>query len=224
MRAFTALLVSTIAVSAQEIGFTGGASIASGTSAINNPNVNNGWQAGASLFASGDSSAPNNFNGILNSHFTSINSNFAASDNLLNNPSLIRVAGNNGWSANGDHNLMGPVQNNFARRGGNVVFANGYHGAAPAVSLPPIVFHATPAPYAAPVAVPAPAHYEAPVVAIPKPVPAPVAYSPSPAPYKAPPVVVAKPAQYAAPPLPVPAPASYTGASYQKAAITQIKS
>ncbi|KAJ2344306.1 hypothetical protein GGH91_002913 [Coemansia sp. RSA 2671] len=224
MRAFTALLVSTIAVSAQEIGFTGGANVASGTSAINSPNVNNGWQADASLFASGDSSAPNTFNGILNSHFTSINSNLAASDNLLNNPSLIRVAGNNGWSANGDHNLMGPVQNSFARRGGDVVYANAYHGAGPAVSLPPIVFHATPAPYAAPVVVPAPAHYEAPVVAIPKPVPAPVAYTPSPAPYKAPPVVVvAKPAQYVAPPPPAPAPATYTGASYKKTAITQIK-
>ncbi|KAJ2870314.1 hypothetical protein GGH93_005665 [Coemansia aciculifera] len=227
MRAFTALLVSTVAVAAQEIGFTGGANVASGTSATNNPNVNNGWQADSSLFASGDSGAPNIFNGIFDSHFTSINSNLAVSDNLLNNPSLVRVAGNSGWSANGDHNAMGPIQNTFGgafvRRGGDVVFANGYHGAGPIVSLPPIVFHSTPAPYTAPVIVPAPAHYEAPVVVIPKPAPAPVVYSP-PAPYKAPPVVAPKPAQYVAPP-PVspPATASYAAASYQKAAIVQNK-
>ncbi|KAJ2814251.1 hypothetical protein H4S07_000050 [Coemansia furcata] len=222
MRTFAALIVSTVAVAAQEIGFTGSANVASGTSAINNPNVNNGWQADSSLFASGDSSAPNTFNGVFNSHFTNINSNLAASDNLLNNPSFIRVAGNNGWSANGDHNAMGPVQNNFGgafvRRGGDVVFANGYHGAGPVVSLPPIVFHSTPAPYNVPIAVPAPAHYEAPIVVIPKPVPAPIIYSPPPATYAAPPVVVPKPAQYVAPPpVSAPAPASYAAVSYQKA-------
>ncbi|KAJ2882695.1 hypothetical protein IWW38_005625 [Coemansia aciculifera] len=215
MRAFTALIVSTVAVAAQEIGFTGGPSVASGTSAINAPNVNNGWQADSSLFASGDSAAPNTFNGVFNSHFTSINSNLAASDNLLNNPGLVMVGGNSGWTANGANNVMGPVQNDFSgafvRRSGDVIFANGYHGAGPIVSLPPIVYHPVPAPYTAP------------IVVIPK--PAPIAYSPPvPASYNAPPpvIVAPKPAQYVAPPPPsAPAPASYGAAApvvnYKKA-------
>ncbi|KAJ2741769.1 hypothetical protein GGI20_004954 [Coemansia sp. BCRC 34301] len=219
MRAFTALIVSTVAVAAQEIGFTGGPSVASGTSAINAPNVNNGWQADSSLFTSGDGTAPNSFNGVFNSHFTSVNSNLAVGDNLLNNPGITRVVGNNGWTANGANNVMGPVQNDFGsafvRRSGDVIFANGYHGAGPVVSLPPIVYHPVIAPYTAP------AHYEAPVVAVPK--PAPVAYSPpAPAVYSAPPVVVvAKPAQYVAPPPSAPAPAPYAAVapavSYKKA-------
>ncbi|KAJ1665185.1 hypothetical protein IWW47_002743 [Coemansia sp. RSA 2052] len=232
MRAFTALIVSTVAVAAQEIGFTGGPSIASGTSAINAPNVNNGWQADSSLFASGNSAAPNTFNGVFNSHFTNINSNLAAGDNLLNNPGLAKVAGNSGWTANGANNVMGPVQNDFGgafvRRSGDVFFANGYHGAGPVVSLPPIVYHPVSAPYTVP------PHYNVPIVNVPKPIP--VAYSPlapAPAAYSAPPAVVAvaKPAQYAAPPpLLAPVPAPYAAApvvaykkAEQKATIVQNK-
>ncbi|KAJ2478886.1 hypothetical protein EV174_004173 [Coemansia sp. RSA 2320] len=213
MRAFTVILVSSIAVNAQEIGFSGGASVASGTSAINNPNINNGWQADSSLFSSGEGGGGNLFNGVSNSHFVSINSNAAIQDNLLNNPALVNVAGNSGWTANGDKNALGPVQNSFGgapgtffRRGGNVIFAGGYHGAGPAVSLPPIVYHPVQAPYAAPVAVLAASpHYVVPIVPVPKPVPEPAVYSaPPPAP---------KPTQHSAPPPPPPPPAvSYAAA------------
>ncbi|KAJ2863463.1 hypothetical protein GGH94_003588 [Coemansia aciculifera] len=130
MRTYTAIAFAASAVFAQEIGFSGGSSISSGSNAVSNPNVNNGWQADSSLFSSGGSGAPSTFNNIAGSSFTSVNSNAAFKDNILNNPSATFVKGNDGWTANGNQNAMGPVQNLFGgavpvfRRGGDVVFAD----------------------------------------------------------------------------------------------------
>ncbi|KAJ2093842.1 hypothetical protein GGI09_005735 [Coemansia sp. S100] len=130
MRTYTAIAFAASAVLAQEIGFSGGSSISSGSNAVSNPNVNNGWQADSSLFSSGGSGAPSTFNNVAGSSFTSVNSNAAFKDNLVNNPSASFVKGNDGWTANGNQNAMGPVQNLFGgavpvfRRGGDVVFAD----------------------------------------------------------------------------------------------------
>ncbi|KAJ2704090.1 hypothetical protein FB645_003565 [Coemansia sp. IMI 203386] len=133
----TFIAIASIAV-AQEIGFTDGPSIADGPSAVSNPNVNNGWQADSSLFSGGStggsSAQPgaNVFNDVVGSTFTSINSNSAFKDNIVNNPSKVSVSGDKGWTANGDGNQLGPVENvfsgaHFVRRGGDVVFANSHH-------------------------------------------------------------------------------------------------
>ncbi|KAJ1799719.1 hypothetical protein LPJ59_001631 [Coemansia sp. RSA 2399] len=136
MRTVSALLIAASAVVAQEVGFTGGASLSDGTNAISNPNVNNGMQWDSSLVAgagSGSSAGPTTFNDIVGSSFTNVNSNAAIKDNLVNNPSFNHVKGNDGWTANGDSNSMGPVQNLFGadaagfRRRGDVVFADNHH-------------------------------------------------------------------------------------------------
>ncbi|KAJ2002144.1 hypothetical protein GGI04_002549 [Coemansia thaxteri] len=130
MRTFTAIAFAASAALAQEIGFTGAPSISSGTNGVSNPNVNNGWQSDSSLFSSGGSGTPNTFNNVVGSSFTSVNSNTAIKDNILNNPSSTLVRGNDGWTANGNSNALGPAQNFFGgaipvfRRSGDVVFAD----------------------------------------------------------------------------------------------------
>ncbi|KAJ1932058.1 hypothetical protein FBU59_006499 [Linderina macrospora] len=54
--------------------------------------------------------------------------------NIINNPSQSHVKGNDGWTANGDSNQLGPVQNmfggsGFVRRDNDIVFANNHHQA-----------------------------------------------------------------------------------------------
>ncbi|KAJ2478643.1 hypothetical protein IWW56_003590 [Coemansia sp. RSA 2131] len=132
MYAATAILAIVSLAVAQEVGFTDGDSIVAGPNAISNPNVNNGWQADSSLFAgSGGSSnsAPQVFNDVVGSSFTKINSNTAFKDNLVNNPSVTFGSGNDGWTANGDRNELGPVQNEFGavHKRGDVVFASNHH-------------------------------------------------------------------------------------------------
>ncbi|KAJ2163202.1 hypothetical protein GGF46_000132 [Coemansia sp. RSA 552] len=127
MRSFAAVILASSAVLAQEIGFSGGADVVDGPNAISNPNINNGWQADSSLFAGGNGAAaagPDVFNNVFGSSFTNVNSNAAAKDNIVNNPSFTHVKGNDGWSANGDANALGPVQNEFKR---DVVFADNHH-------------------------------------------------------------------------------------------------
>ncbi|KAJ2084383.1 hypothetical protein H4R24_000013 [Coemansia sp. RSA 988] len=122
-------------VASQEIGVSGGANVVDGPNAISNPNVNNGWQADSSLFTGSGSNSdggPNVFNGVSGSSFTNINSNTAIKDNIVNNPSTDFVSGNSGWTANGDRNQLGPVQNEFgagAHRRRDVVFASNHHQA-----------------------------------------------------------------------------------------------
>ncbi|KAJ2724710.1 hypothetical protein GGI07_001763 [Coemansia sp. Benny D115] len=144
MRSFTAIafVATTTAVIGQEIGFSGGSSISSGTNAVSNPNVNNGWQSDSSLFSSGEGAGVNTFNNVAGSSFTNVNANAAFKDNILNNPSITSVKGNSGWTANGDANELGPVQNLFGaaspvfRRHGDVVFADNHHQVQPQVVTP----------------------------------------------------------------------------------------
>ncbi|KAJ2615183.1 hypothetical protein H4S08_001366 [Coemansia sp. RSA 1365] len=135
MRTFATIILASSAVLAQEVGFSDGPSIVSGSNAVSNPNVNNGWQSDSSLFASGGQGGSSDvFNNVFGSSFTNVNSNSAIKDNIVNNPSAAFVKGNDGWTANGDANALGPVQNSFGpgvfRRGGDVVFANNHHQAA----------------------------------------------------------------------------------------------
>ncbi|KAI8326464.1 hypothetical protein GQ54DRAFT_267736, partial [Martensiomyces pterosporus] len=112
MRTFAALLVAASATAlAQEIGFSGGSNAVTGSNAISNPNVNNGWQSDSSLFASGSGESGSLFNNVVGSSFSTVNSNSAVKDNIINNPTQSHVQGNEGWTANGDSNNLGPVQN-----------------------------------------------------------------------------------------------------------------
>ncbi|KAJ1986154.1 hypothetical protein EDC05_006397 [Coemansia umbellata] len=241
MRFFTVLAFS-VAASAQEIGFSAGANVASGSSAIDNPNINNGVQVDSSLFASGVTSGNTLFNHISGSHFASVNENLSIQDNLANNPGFASVAGSSGWTANGDANSMGPVKNDFRgaadllhKRGGDIVFAsnNHYSGAA-------VVYHPAVVPYLAhaivhiPVSVVTPGYSSAPIAEQPKPeYKAPVAEQPKPE-YKAPvveqpkpeykaPVVEQPKPEYKAPIVEQPKPAAYSAptspapAKYEKA-------
>ncbi|KAJ2803906.1 hypothetical protein H4R20_002709 [Coemansia guatemalensis] len=139
MRTFATVILASSAVLAQEVGFSDGPSVASGSNAISNPNVNNGWQSDSSLFAgAGQGGASDVFNNVVGSSFTNVNSNSAIKDNLVNNPSAAFVKGNDGWTANGDANALGPVQSSFGagvfRRGGDVVFADNHHQASAQVA------------------------------------------------------------------------------------------
>ncbi|KAJ1820273.1 hypothetical protein LPJ75_000980, partial [Coemansia sp. RSA 2598] len=88
----------------------------------------------------------NTFNNVAGSSFTNVNANAAIKDNIINNPSFAAVKGNDGWTANGDANNLGPVQNLFGaagagvfRRSGDVVFADNHHqihGQVPAAIAP----------------------------------------------------------------------------------------
>ncbi|KAJ2310814.1 hypothetical protein IWW54_002990 [Coemansia sp. RSA 2705] len=178
MRFFSTIALCLSAAAAQQIGAANGDKVAAGASAIDNPNVNNGVQADSSLFASGGSGQGSLFNNVFNSHFVNDNLNTAVNDNLVNNPGFTTVAGNSGWTANGDQNALGSVQNVFKR--------GAYQAAVPAYHAP-AVYH----PYAAiaPIVVPAPVHYYAPVF-----------HTQPPPPYKAP--AAEKPAHYAAPAAP----------------------
>ncbi|KAJ1949120.1 hypothetical protein FBU59_001285, partial [Linderina macrospora] len=132
MRTVASLLaIASATVLAQEIGATDGPSIVSGSNAISSPNINNGWQAEGSFFSGGNSGQGSLFNNVAGSSFSTVNSNSLFKGNIVNNPSSSSVSGNDGWTANGDANKLGPVQNffghGFARRSGDVVFASNHH-------------------------------------------------------------------------------------------------
>ncbi|KAJ2784587.1 hypothetical protein H4R18_001052 [Coemansia javaensis] len=128
MRAAASIVLAASTVLAQEIGFSGGPNIVSGSNAISNPTINNGWLSDSSLIVGRRSVDTGNvFNDVVGSTFTNINANAAIKDNLINNPGATSVSGNSGWTANGDANAMGPVANQFGRRGGDVVFADNHH-------------------------------------------------------------------------------------------------
>ncbi|KAJ1767627.1 hypothetical protein IW140_004661 [Coemansia sp. RSA 1813] len=168
MRFFAAFVLAA-AVSAQEIGFADGPKVAAGASAIDNPNVNNGVQVDSSLVASPDAAGNTLFNHIAGSHFTNVNENLSVQDNLANNPGFASIEGNSGWTADGDGNFMGPVQNDLRgsampllKRAGDVVFANNRHSDISAVSMvysPYAPSYYAPAFVSYPVSVVTPVHY-----------------------------------------------------------------
>ncbi|KAJ2714317.1 hypothetical protein H4R19_001792 [Coemansia spiralis] len=128
MRTFSAILLAASAVLAQEIGFSGGGSVSSGSNAISNPNINTGVQFDSSLIVGHGSN--DLFNNVVGSSFTNINSNTAIKANPVNNPSRTSVSGNDGWTANGDANALGPVVSDFdfqKRAGGRGGLRPGHH-------------------------------------------------------------------------------------------------
>ncbi|ORX65247.1 hypothetical protein DL89DRAFT_271207 [Linderina pennispora] len=144
--ATTFIAIASASAFGQEIGSTDGPSIVSAPNAISAPNVNNGWQADGSFFSGGSSQGGNAFTNIFGSSFSTVNSNDVSKGNIVNNPSQSHVKGNDGWTANGNSNLLGPVQNTFSaagfvRRNSDVVFANNAHqvSAAPQVAHPGFV-------------------------------------------------------------------------------------
>ncbi|KAJ2723484.1 hypothetical protein GGI07_002608 [Coemansia sp. Benny D115] len=108
MKFFTAIIVAATAVVAQQIGSEEGPSVASGPSAVSNPNVNNGWQAQNSLFNSG-SDGGNVFEHLTGNTFNKAVSNSATNDNNFVNPSQVHVSGNTGPTTNGEGNHIGDV-------------------------------------------------------------------------------------------------------------------
>ncbi|KAJ2077748.1 hypothetical protein H4R24_004935 [Coemansia sp. RSA 988] len=241
MRFFAVIPLALSVVVAQEIGASGDTKVSSGVSAIDNPNVNNGVQADSSLFAGGNGASEGNlFNNVVNGHFFNGNFNAAIQDNLANNAGETRISGNSGWTANGDSNALGAVQNDFgvgtpfAKRSGEADYSNNqYHASAPVYNAPA---HNVPA-YKAP-AYNAPAHnapaYNAPAVyhptvpyvTIPVVIPAPAHYyapvyhiKPAPVPYKAP--VAEKPAYHSVPNYAAPSAPVVEKKAEQKATIIQ---
>ncbi|KAI9474391.1 hypothetical protein LPJ78_004476 [Coemansia sp. RSA 989] len=101
----TLALVASVAV-AQKLGSDAGQTISKGSSALDNPNVNNGEQHTNSL-VDGGNKGHNKFHGIDGSSFTSSASNFGMSDNNLVNPSKHTTTGNSGPTTNGKGNHIG---------------------------------------------------------------------------------------------------------------------
>ncbi|PIA17556.1 hypothetical protein COEREDRAFT_7516 [Coemansia reversa NRRL 1564] len=176
MRFFGVLSVALSVAVAQEIGVSGDHKVVSGVNAIDNPNVNNGVQVDSSLVAGDNGASEGNlFNNVVNGHFSNVNSNAAVQDNLINNAGITKVSGNSGWTANGDNNALGAVQNDFGvftpffKRENEADHPNNhYHAAAPVYNAPahkgPAVYHHPVVPYfAVPVVIPAPVHYYAPI-------------------------------------------------------------
>ncbi|KAJ2655441.1 hypothetical protein IWW48_005528 [Coemansia sp. RSA 1200] len=165
------LAAAAASVSAQDVGVSEGSKVSAGASAIDSPNINNGFQAESSLLTSGGSTAFGGntlFNHVAGSQFTNVNENLSVQDNLVNNPGFTSVQGNNGWTADGDGNLMGPVLNDmrggFAplrKRAGDVVFANNAHHIASVMYSPfaPAAYYGPATVLSYPVSVVAPVYY-----------------------------------------------------------------
>ncbi|KAJ2803534.1 hypothetical protein H4R20_002855 [Coemansia guatemalensis] len=106
MQIFATLLVAASAVLAQQIGSEQGPDVASGPSAVSNPNVNNGQQFQNSLVSSG-SKGGNVFEDLVGNTFIDTTSNVGISDNNFVNPSTTSVSGNTGATTNGEGNHIG---------------------------------------------------------------------------------------------------------------------
>ncbi|KAJ2355315.1 hypothetical protein IWW50_000673 [Coemansia erecta] len=117
MQIFATLLVAATAVIAQQVGSDQGPTVASGPSAVSNPNVNNGEQFTNSLLSTGNE-GHNIFEGLEGNSFSNVKSNTGMSDNNFVNPSTSHVQGNTGATANGEHNNIG----DFFDAGGFVPF------------------------------------------------------------------------------------------------------
>ncbi|KAJ2077577.1 hypothetical protein H4R24_005049 [Coemansia sp. RSA 988] len=195
MQIFATLLVAASAVLAQQIGSDQGPNVASGPSAVSNPNVNNGQQLQNSLVSSG-SKGGNVFEDLVGNTFIDTTSNVGISDNNFVNPSTTTVSGNSGATTNGEGNHIGDfvsgipgglgfgfrkrdaVFNNYGYGHGRPGYPVGYapHGAPVHVQPAPVYAH--PAyvpvqhvPVSYPVAAPRPVGYP---VAAPRPVGYPV--------------------------------------------------
>ncbi|KAJ2780611.1 hypothetical protein H4R18_003367 [Coemansia javaensis] len=127
MQIFATLVIAATAAFAQQIGSDQGPTVASGPSAVDNPNVNNGQQFTNSVVDT-SSKGGNVFEGLTGNTFTDSISNFGASDNNVINPQQTHVQGNSGPTANGQDNFLGNFfadgRGFFHRR--DAVFNNNY--------------------------------------------------------------------------------------------------
>ncbi|KAJ2657987.1 hypothetical protein IWW48_004245 [Coemansia sp. RSA 1200] len=203
MKFFVTILVAATAVLAQQQEGNQGPNLSNGPSAVDNANINSGWQAQGSFF-DGSKSGENQISGHVDGSFNHQASNSAIQDSNFVNPSESTLTGNTGDSANGHGNNIGDfiAGGGFIRR--DAVLNN--FGAHPAVDVgfvhpvavpqPVPAFH--PVPVAAPRPIPVPAPHPVP---IPRPIPVPV---PRPVPVPIPhPVAVPRPIPV---PQPVPVP------------------
>ncbi|KAJ2342921.1 hypothetical protein GGF43_005817, partial [Coemansia sp. RSA 2618] len=84
----------------QEIEAEAGDSISGGSAAINNPNVNNGFQVDSSLITNNGAGQGDFINNAFGNSITHINTNSANKDNIVINPTTVTSNGNNGLTAN----------------------------------------------------------------------------------------------------------------------------
>ncbi|KAJ2308437.1 hypothetical protein IWW52_005890 [Coemansia sp. RSA 2704] len=133
MQIIATLLVAATAVIAQQVGSEQGPNVASGPTAVSNPNVNEGQQFQNSLLSTGNEGG-NVFEGLKDNTFNSVKTNTGLSDNNFVNPSQTHVSGNQGPTANGEGNHIGDFVDGlgFAGLGGfhrrGVEFNNYGHG------------------------------------------------------------------------------------------------
>ncbi|KAJ2780609.1 hypothetical protein H4R18_003365 [Coemansia javaensis] len=106
MKFLVPLLVAAAAVAAQEIGADAGSTESSGSVSTNHRNENNGQQTTNSLVDKGDSGS-NTFTNLQGNKFSDSKSNEGTSDSTFVNPSKSSVSGNDGDTANGNHNRLG---------------------------------------------------------------------------------------------------------------------
>ncbi|KAJ2495701.1 hypothetical protein GGI11_008351 [Coemansia sp. RSA 2049] len=211
MKFFVTILVAATAVLAQQQEGNQGPNLSNGPSAVDNANINSGWQAQGSFF-DGSKSGENLITGHVDGSFNHQASNSAIQDSNFVNPSESTLTGNTGDSANGHANNIGDfiAGGGFIRR--DAVLNN--FGAHPAVDVgfvhPVAVPQPVPAFHPVPVAVPRPIPVPVPhPVAVPRPIPVPV---PRPVPVPIPhPVAVPRPIPVPQPvpvphPIPVPEP------------------
>ncbi|KAJ1722786.1 hypothetical protein LPJ53_002842 [Coemansia erecta] len=114
----------------QEIANSSGPSVASGSSAISNPTINNGQQIDSSLIIGnplgedGGVASPESqgggdvFANVVGGSFTEVNSNSANKDNIVANSHTTTFNGDSGETVNGDLNNIGDSQQvvTFRRR------------------------------------------------------------------------------------------------------------
>ncbi|KAJ2380714.1 hypothetical protein GGI05_006218, partial [Coemansia sp. RSA 2603] len=106
----------------QEVANSSGPSVASGSSAISNPTINNGQQIDSSLIIGnplgedGGVASPESqgggdiFANVVGGSFTDINSNSANKDNIVANSHTTTFNGASGETVNGDLNNIGDSQ------------------------------------------------------------------------------------------------------------------
>ncbi|KAJ2850602.1 hypothetical protein IWW36_001783 [Coemansia brasiliensis] len=115
MKFFPTLAIIAAVAVAQKLDSQAGQTFAGGSSALDNPNINNGKEVTNTL-VDGGNKGHNKFHGITGSSFTHDASNFGMSDNNLVNPSQHTTTGNSGPTTNGKGNQIGDRPAGLNRR------------------------------------------------------------------------------------------------------------
>lgn len=123
--AATAVLSAPLAVKRQQIGSDRGSAFSNGPSAVNNPEINNGWKVDSSIIDQGRSGG-NLLNNVFGSTFVHTTSNSVSQDNIVNNPSHTTINGNPGSTANGQANNIGNVLQPLLFNKRNVIWVGYY--------------------------------------------------------------------------------------------------